>query len=65
MKDFLKPQSSSNYYNAILQNLFFATLNQKVNDRKFAEEGNIKTNREQYGVKKFVSLCRPICNFKK
>jgi hypothetical protein len=40
-----------NYYNAILQNLFFATLNQQRKDRKFAKDENIHTNREEYGVK--------------
>jgi adenine-specific DNA-methyltransferase len=40
-----------NYYNAILQNLFFATLNQQRKDRKFVKDENIHTNREEYGVK--------------
>jgi len=50
VKDFLK-DDSSNYYNAILQNLFFATLNQKAEERRFAKEGNFDVNREEYGVK--------------
>ncbi|MDR2807662.1 MAG: hypothetical protein LBB43_01490, partial [Spirochaetaceae bacterium] len=37
-----------NYYNAILQNLFFATLNNAVTERAFAEEG--KTH---YGIKTY------------
>jgi hypothetical protein len=39
LKDF-KPndQINGDYYNAILQNLFFATLNKTVNERAFAKE---------------------------
>ncbi len=51
LKDFNKNKKSQNYYNAILQNLFFGTLNQKMDERKFAKEGDIKTNKEEYGVK--------------
>ncbi|MBL7812460.1 MAG: Eco57I restriction-modification methylase domain-containing protein [Bacteroidetes bacterium] len=51
LKDFNKNKKSQNYYNAILQNLFFGTLNQKMEERKFAKEGDIKTNKEEYGVK--------------
>jgi hypothetical protein len=51
LKDFNKNKKSQNYYNAILQNLFFGTLNQKMEERKFAKEGDIRTNREEYGVK--------------
>ncbi len=36
---------SGNYYNAILQNLFFASLNKKVTERKFAVGGR------EYGIK--------------
>lgn len=48
--------NSSSYYHAILQNLFFATLNQPMNfgdteHRKFAIEGAFKENNKQYGVK--------------
>ncbi|MBA4313013.1 MAG: hypothetical protein C0417_10330 [Chlorobiaceae bacterium] len=39
------------YYTAILQNLFFATLNQKMNEREFVKDGNFNTNREQHGIK--------------
>ena len=35
----------SNYYNAILQNLFFASLNKKISDRKFA------SGTREYGIK--------------
>ncbi|HQB75187.1 MAG TPA: N-6 DNA methylase [Bacteroidales bacterium] len=37
-------KESGNYYNAILQNLFFATLNKEINDRAFAKE---KDNRRE------------------
>jgi hypothetical protein len=39
------------YYNAILQNLFFATLNQKMTERGFVKDGDFNTNREQHGIK--------------
>jgi tRNA1(Val) A37 N6-methylase TrmN6 len=52
LKDFNKNKKSQNYYHAILQNLFFGTLNQKMDERKFAKDGGtIKTNGEEYGVK--------------
>ncbi|HBM15389.1 MAG TPA: hypothetical protein DD381_03455 [Lentisphaeria bacterium] len=45
-------QDGSNvYYRAILQNLFFGTLNQKIEDRGFAVEGNLAQNAKNYGVK--------------
>ncbi|RME62445.1 MAG: SAM-dependent DNA methyltransferase, partial [Nitrospirae bacterium] len=51
VKDFMKDKNSSNYYNAILQNLFFATLNQKMGERKFATENGYPSNKKEYGVK--------------
>ncbi len=51
LKDFNENTKSKNYYNAILQNLFFGTLNQKTEERKFAKEGDIQTNQNEYGVK--------------
>jgi adenine-specific DNA-methyltransferase len=63
LKDFNKNKKSQNYYHAILQNLFFGTLNQKMDERKFAKEGDIKTNREEYGVKNLIPLCRPVYYF--
>ncbi|GBU25370.1 hypothetical protein R83H12_02013 [Fibrobacteria bacterium R8-3-H12] len=48
LRDFKK---KGNYYNAILQNLFFGTLNQKIRERKFAEDGDLETNKNEYGVK--------------
>lgn len=49
-------EDDSSYYRAILQNLFFATLNQPMNaggseHRKFAVEGKFQDNRAQHGVK--------------
>jgi type I restriction-modification system DNA methylase subunit len=44
-------EKTKNYYTAILQNLFFATLNQKMNEREFIVEGKYEENRNQYGVK--------------
>ena len=41
-----------NYYRAILQNLFFATLNCEIKDREFANEGDDEEERkEHYGIK--------------
>lgn len=51
LNDFNENKQSHNYYNAILQNLFFATLNQKKDDRQFAKAGDININKEEYGVK--------------
>ena len=51
VQDFMKDKRASNFYNAILQNLFFATLNQKMNERKFAEENGYPANKKEYGVK--------------
>ena len=51
LKDFCKCGESSDYYRAILQNLFFGTLNQKVNERGFVKDGNFPQNRTEYGVK--------------
>lgn len=49
-------EQSSSYYHAILQNLFFATLNQPMNagdaaPRKFAANGSFHENRTEHGVK--------------
>ncbi len=44
-------EQTKSYYNAILQNLFFATLNQKMNERGFAKDGDFETNRTEHGVK--------------
>lgn len=51
LKNF-SPEKGSNYYNAILQNLFFATLNKKIEDREFATDERRKYN-SQFGVKNY------------
>jgi len=48
IKDF---GSNSNYYNAILQNLFFATLNTPIETRGWALDKGYVINRSNYGVK--------------
>ncbi len=52
----MKKGESSTFYQAILQNLFFATLNQRMNTdqeahRKFAQDADLHTNKKEYGVK--------------
>lgn len=47
-----------NYYRAILQNLFFATLNQKIEERRFVtKEDNMKEDKEKnslyFGIKRY------------
>lgn len=44
-------KSDGTYYNAILQNLFFATLNSEVDTRKFIDEKRYHGASSQYGVK--------------
>lgn len=51
LKDFKKNGKSHSYYQAILQNLFFGTLNQKMNERAFVKDGSFTTNKNEYGVK--------------
>jgi hypothetical protein len=52
LKDFNKNKKSQNYYHAILQNLFFGTLNQKMEERKFAkDEKQIAVNQNDFVVK--------------
>lgn len=53
LKDF-DPHSmtSGNYYNAILQNLFFATLNNEIANRAFATDARgFRGRAEDYGIK--------------
>ncbi len=46
--------NSTVYYRTILQNLFFATLNQKIEERRFAlDKKNIYENKGNYGVNTF------------
>ncbi|NMA46114.1 MAG: hypothetical protein GX945_06090 [Lentisphaerae bacterium] len=40
-----------NYYRAILQNLFFATLNSEIGSRDFAANGSWDDNREHFDIK--------------
>ena len=51
VKDFYISQNSCNYYNAILQNLFFATLNQPIKDRGWAFNKGFLENKSTYGIK--------------
>ncbi len=48
VKDFGK---GDYYYNVIIQNLFFATLNKYPNERGFANHGNFVQNKNDFGVK--------------
>ncbi len=41
---------SGNYYNAVMQNLFFATLNKKIEERKFTDDNEAF---KHYGIKTF------------
>jgi len=50
VKNFNKP-SASNYYNAILQNLFFATLNSRMEERGWAKDEGYPKNKTTHGVK--------------
>ena len=45
-------KTDGNYYNAVLQNLFFATLNKKIEERAFADDKKDSYNK-QFGVKNF------------
>ncbi len=46
------PTTGDNYYRAILQNLFFATLNSEIAERAFAvDAGKISVNKEHFGIK--------------
>lgn len=44
-------ETQSNYYRAILQNLFFATLNQEIDKRGFAEDKGYPYNKSNYTIK--------------
>lgn len=57
LKDF-KPSDSKNgnYYNAILQNLFFATLNKAVTERAFATEPNTRDIKTLYRYAEMFSI---------
>jgi len=47
-------KSEGNYYNAILQNFFFATLNKSIKDRAFANDGEYHDRKEHYGIKSLL-----------
>jgi hypothetical protein len=47
-------QKSGNYYNAIIQNLFFATLNKPIKEREFTDD---KSPKKHYGVNTFYRDC--------
>jgi len=51
VRNFMKDKKASNYYNAILQNLFFATLNHEMNNRRFADERGYPYDIKDYGIK--------------
>ena len=52
LKDFdATSNTQNNYYRAILQNLFFATLNQEIDKRGFAEDKNFNQNKSTYNIK--------------
>lgn len=52
LKEFNNNEKSRYYYNAILQNLFFATLNTPIENRMFAVETNDPQERKKhFGVK--------------
>ncbi|MXV14019.1 Eco57I restriction-modification methylase domain-containing protein [Hufsiella ginkgonis] len=57
LKDF-KPNDSQNgiYYNAILQNLFFATLNKAITERAFAKEENNRDIKTLYRYAEMFSI---------
>lgn len=55
LNDFAKNKKSENYYHAILQNLFFGTLNQKMNERGFAESHK-GFKKKRSGSQELVSL---------
>ena len=48
VKDFGK---GHNYYNTVLQNLFFATLNRPITERRWAKNEGFLKNRKTFGLK--------------
>ena len=49
----LSSAKKGNYYNAVLQNLFFGALNKKIEERAFAEVSKAGVANEQYGIKTY------------
>ncbi len=57
LKDFDPNESKNgNYYNAILQNLFFATLNKTITERAFAKEVNSRDIKSLYRYPEMFSI---------
>ncbi|WP_455150983.1 Eco57I restriction-modification methylase domain-containing protein [Capnocytophaga sp.] len=57
LKDFdLKSETKGEYYNAILQNLFFATLNKEITERAFAKEKNSRDVKTLYRYAEMFSI---------
>ena len=48
LKDLINWNKNSSFYKAILQNLFFATLNRKINERSFRTTTNGNANSNNY-----------------
>lgn len=48
LKDFDENSTGNQYYRAILQNLFFATLNQEIGKRAFASDSEVDPESEEY-----------------
>lgn len=48
LKDFDENSTGNQYYRAVLQNLFFATLNQEISKRAFASDSDIDPESEEY-----------------
>lgn len=49
----LTSDKKGNYYNAVLQNLFFGALNKKIEERGFADVSTAGIANEQYGIKTY------------
>ena len=57
LKDFqANSLENGNYYNAILQNLFFATLNKEITERAFAKEKNSRDVKTLYRYAEMFSI---------
>lgn len=57
LKDFdPKSETKGEYYNAILQNLFFATLNKEITERAFAKEKNSRDVKTLYRYAEMFSI---------
>lgn len=46
-------ETKGNYYNAVLQNLFFGALNKKIEERGFADKSEDGIPNQQYGIKTY------------